>query len=225
VPHSRTDFCTFDQLAGVPVHWANWGRVGWRHLQLEFKKQLETALLDLFDCWQWGVPLGIRSGGAYPGRSPKKPGDQHWKGTAFDLSGFKFKDEKNGVWEWELVAEWKEEPREALALEAVLRRHIPQILGPHYNRAHRSHFHCDAVNVGGFQTRSPCDVRFVQACLLHFWGLDVGVNGRWNRGTIAAVTTVLEELGHPMALTSPTVWGAFLESVWRWGFGKVEEQE
>jgi hypothetical protein len=117
---------------------------------------------SLFSRWPFGVPRGILSGGAYVPKAGR-----HSKGTAFDLSGFEMEDGRR----WTLVTEWQRDKRTALAIEAVLRRFFPQVLGPWYDAAHQDHWHVDdRQEAYGYQRTSKADTSFVQASGLPMTG-------------------------------------------------------
>lgn len=205
------DLVPFDHLAGVRVHWG-WDQPGRRKLNREFLRVLESALADL---WYWhpdGIPELILSGGAYV--PPPHPPRHCW-GTAFDLSGFMWAGKK-----WELATAWRDNPRQSLAIEAVLRKSHSQVLGPWYNRDHRSHWHIDDGGAHGFQSHSRADVTFLQACLNHFWEFKTAIDGRYGPNTRTAAVEALQSIQQPPSIVMG--WGAFLEAVWRFGFGRVE---
>jgi hypothetical protein len=218
------DFVDCVELAGVPVHYGKWGRRPQRLLRADFKPMLESALEALWPLLPWGTPTGILSGGAYVPRE-KKPGDRHAIGTAFDLSGFSFADAA-GAWFWELWHKHKASPKEALAIEAVLRLHCPQVLGPWYNTAHEDHWHCDdRAGAAGFQARSKADVRFLQAALRHVWDLEPGsIDGDLGPKTLVAATRALDEIGQPEVIERPEVWRAWLNATAHGGLGIAERQ-
>ena len=188
------DLVAFRNLADVPVHWGQWGRTGERKLRKDFKAVLEVALEDLWHCLPTGKPAGILSGGAYV--PPPHPPRHSW-GTAFDLSGLLLVEhtdpELTRTREWDLIREWKRRPVDALATEAVLRLHLPQVLGPWYNAAHRDHWHVeDKEEARGFSSRSGSDVRYLQALLTHVWGLSPGpVDGVMGPRTVAAAAVAI----------------------------------
>jgi len=190
-------------------------------LHRSFLPVLEDALFSLWPLLPHGAPVGILSGGAYVDR-PITPGDRHATGTAFDLSGFRW---VGIAAPWELVRQWRDDPGGALAVEAHLRRTLPQVLGPWYDRAHRDHWHVDdREDARGFQARSGSDVRFLQASLIHVWGRKPGpVDGKLKLRTKAAVVRALDEIEQAGDLTDPGVWDAWLAATARGGLLRVEE--
>ena len=210
----------FFELAGIPVHWGRWGRTGSRKLREDFLVVLEGSLATLWDALPWGRPVGILSGGAYV--PPPHP-PRHSLGTAFDLSGLQFEDDR-GLWCWELWHKHRAEPKEALAIEAHLRRHHAQVLGPWCNKDHEDHWHIDdREDARGYSERHPSDVRFLQAALHHVWGIDCGgIDGIVGPRTLTAAHTALDQIRVGGLLTSSAVWDAFLAATVLGGLGLVE---
>lgn len=206
----------FDSLAGVPVHWGQWGSTGRRKLHRCFHAALESAMRDLWARCPWGAPDAILSGGAWV----DKPG-RHRLGTAFDLSGIRWSGQP--VFECRLTAgcrDWKR----YLAIESVLRRHLPQVLNwwqP--DKRHKDHWHVDDRPVAGFQSDSHADVSFVQACLFHLWGYgDVEIDGRYGPVTHEAVMRGLSEVAPSLSPGDSSSWDVFLRSAALAGFGLAE---
>lgn len=210
----------FDRLIGIPVHWGHWGRTGVRKLRSDFLPALEGALSELRDACppDWGELTGWLSGGAYV--PPPHP-PRHSIGTAFDLSGMQFVG-NDGTRLWELWREHKAHPEQALAVEAILRLHLPQVLGPWCNKDHEDHHHVDdREDARGFQPQHPSDVRYLQACLSHVWRLDCGgIDGKLGPRTLAAYVRASDQVG---IADSPLLsWDAFLRATARGGLGMVE---
>jgi hypothetical protein len=126
---------------------------------------------------------------------------------------------------WNLSREWKRNPREALGVEAVLRSHHSQVLGPWYDfdgsGDHTDHYHIDNGGALGFQLESKCDVRFWQACLNHFWNAGLEIDGDFGELTAHATKTALESINQAAA-PPESWWLAALEAVWRMAFNRLE---
>lgn len=225
------DLVSFSHLCDVPVHWGSWGRTDTRRLAQHWKPELETALDALFACWPWGRPDAILSGGAYVPKAGR-----HSHGTAFDLCGFAWSS--GPLAHWMLADKWNTAPKEAIAVEALLRLHLPQVLGPQYwerdkrhelhgGWRHRGHYHVDdREDAKGFQPRHSSDVRWTQWNLNEVWrpanARALALDGRWGTKTARALATALEEIGEPAVPMDGSVWQAFLEATWRGVWGRVE---
>lgn len=206
---------TFDRLCGVPVAWGRWGRTGRRKLHVDFHPAVEAALDELFAVCPWGEPREILSGGAYVPREPV-PGDRHATGHAFDLSGIDWSPRGPLLHLGSRAKRGAQSRRWLLACEAILRRTIPQVLGPWYDRAHVSHWHLDdRPGALGLQVLSGADVRFLQAALQHVHHRPVAIDSIYGPATDAALAAVLEQLDDP-------TWAGALLATARVGYGLVE---
>lgn len=207
-----------DSVAGVPIHWLRWERTGRRFIHRDFLKQLDLSLTALWDAWPFGTPTGILSFGAYV---PKPR--LHGQGRAFDLAGFEF--ESGGVrGTWEINSEWIDKPKEAVAVECILRTYLPQVLGPSYDTRHRAHWHVDDRHSAvGFSQRSKADVRFVQWALNSVWRYGnqelLKVDGLYGPKTAKAVKQSLEMIGASGSLTEDSIYYSWLNLTSKAGFG------
>jgi len=204
----------FSQLAGVDIRWGTWDRAGAREIDPNFKSVLDYALQALWDTCPWGKAKLILSQGA----RVDKPG-RHRGGTAFDLTGISWADQPIFVCR---LTESADDWARYLAIEATLRRHVPQVLNWWEPRGrHRDHWHLDDRPVSGFQPGSHSDVSFTQAAMAHLWGRPVSIDGRWGPETAAAATGCMGELGGG-DIADRSAWDAFLESTALAGFGLAE---
>jgi len=218
------DLVRFSEIAGAPIHYARapvsvYGSIGvprTPRLDREFLAKLDVCFEELWSVAPAGRGRAIVSGGCYV----EKAG-MHGAGRAIDI---------DAIW-------WPEETREPpvvtlnyprdrkryLAVEAVLRKHLGIVLDYHYNKKHWDHFHCDdSQPVGFFPTASR--VVFVQAALIHVFGVDVAHDGVWGAETEAAVELITSQLAiNSISLTAG--WLCFLDAVALTGFGICEEPE
>jgi hypothetical protein len=149
----------FSRLGGVPVKYRKQRAPS--QLQEDFLAVLDRCFSELWKVWAIpGKPQGesavrILSAGAY---AVKK--GRHGTGEAFDLDGFELGDGR--VFRLRKWGGWrKQDPRLVVALEAHLRLHIPQVLGPSYDWAHRDHWHLDnRAAAQGYQHTSRADRQF-----------------------------------------------------------------
>ena len=217
--YERPELVPFKELAGVPVHWASWGNRGTRLLERRFHVQVTEALEHLFQIHPAGRPDGILSGGAYVPDTVERYG-RHALGAAFDLSGIQWGSRRFRF--GPLVK--SQQPKKSLAVEAVARVHVPQVLGQWADDNHVSHQHWDNRKAAdGFQPTSPNDVRFLQAALIHVWGLDPGsIDGRIGPRTLVAVCKAMDQIEQPETIERPEVWREFLLATARGGLGVVE---
>lgn len=215
------DLVNFQRLAGVPVVWSSWGNFGERKLARPFLPVLEAVLADLWAHCPWGPPAEILSGGAYVDR-PQLLGDRHAVGTAFDLSGLDWRPTGGPRLRLGQAAK-RSQARLLLACEAILRRTLPQVLGPWYDADHVSHWHVDdREDVRGFQPSSRADVQFVQAALTHVHGHGMPIDGAAGPVTWEGIHDVLDDLDAPTTILDPAGWDAWLVATALVGFGRVE---
>ena len=207
----------FDRIAGVPVHYdrldppLHYGSKGdprsfaCRH---RLKDTLEACFEDLFDRWGRSSPSIILTAGTL--------GDgagAHGQGFAFDLDGF-FWDEQRFM-----MDEYPEDRAFYNGVNAHLFLHFSQVLSFHYPN-HRDHFHVDFNFSHRFRTSSNSQTFFVQSCVVHLYGKDIGatgperdgVDGVWGDQTRRGVSEALGDLGlgRRGGLTEPDVWKQFL---------------
>jgi hypothetical protein len=147
-----TALVEFSRLGGVPVTYRRQRAPS--QLQEDFLAVLDKCFEELWEVWG-ERPNAILSAGAYVAKAGR-----HGEGLAFDLDGFDFGD---GPWcklkRWGGL--WKAHRRLAICIEAHLRLHIPQVLGPSYDWAHRDHWHLDnRAAAQGYQHTSRADRRF-----------------------------------------------------------------
>lgn len=212
-----TALVAFDHLAGVPVHWGYLGRTGSRKLMPAFLATLEQALSALWEACPYGRAEAIVSAGAYVPRPPT-PGDRHSTGTAFDLVTIHWPGAPPL-----LAANALTDSRRYLATEAVLRRHVPQVLDWWQGADHHGHWHLDdRAEAAGWSPQSRSDVSFVQACLTHVLWRPVDIDGVLGPQTQAALRSVLGELLVAQDVDTPAGWAALLDAVARVGWGRVE---
>lgn len=177
----------FIEVAGVQVHWQQWGQIGSRRIEPGFLASLGCALDTLWTECPWGVPDAILSHGAYVAK-----GGWHGKGEAFDLTGIRWPGQPLFVCgDTRVNGDWLR----YIGIEAVLRRFIPQVLGWHeLSGRHRHHWHLDARPVSGFQAHSHVDVTFAQDALNRVWGEALAVDGDYGPKTRAAEARASERL-------------------------------
>jgi hypothetical protein len=185
------DLQRFETIAGVRCEYSGQGGTrgtpGIRALAPRFLAQMERAIEGVVA--RVGALEAIVSQGAYVPR-PATPGDRHATGTAFDLCGLRF---ARAV---PLDAAAAATDVRYLAVEAILRCNIPQVLDFWYNAAHNDHWHCDDRTAAvGFSSRSPADVCYWQACLAYLWDEPLEIDGVWGPVTRGATGRALAGTG------------------------------
>jgi hypothetical protein len=176
-----------------------------------FLKTLGDAFQELWRVCPWHTAEAIVSAGAYVDR-PRKPGDRHATGEAFDLVEIHWKGQEPVIASLAL-----RDSARYLAVEAVLRRHVPQVLDYWYNPDHRSHWHLDdKAGALGIQAWMRSDAVFLQAVLAHVYGYPIVIDGQVGPET----NRVLEEvLGKRAELVNQPEWFDWLTAVAEKGFG------
>lgn len=193
----------FMEIAGSQVNWQRWGTIGSRMCDPDFLQVLNCAFETLWVECPWGRARTILSHGAYV----KKPG-WHGTGQAIDITGILWKGqpafecgktEERGDW------------MRYVAIEATLRRFIPQVLGwGEKSLRHRHHWHADARPVGGFQAGSHVDVTFAQQSLNVAWLEDLAMDGKYGPKTQAAEARAMDIIGGD-GFFDDTAWVEFLK--------------
>lgn len=206
---------SFNTISTARCHWLSWGSTsGTRKLDATFLQTMEVAIGAFEKMCPLGTPTGILCSGAYWSAATGGDG-RHATGTAFDLTGLEW-----GAYRWRTV-DASQDWGFYLALEGILRLHIPQVLDwwtP--DNAHKSHWHLDDAPAAGLQLSSISDVSFLQACLQYVWGVTPGLlDGKTGPKTLAATTRVLHALGLEKEITKDEVWRTFLEATIAQGFG------
>lgn len=197
---------SFKKLAGVPTHYARppvapYGTIGQQHTfrcTNEFFAVLEDAFAELWEICPAGKPDIIVSAGA----QVSKPG-QHGEGHAFDLDGL-FWPTRSFV-----ALRFAEYPTFYLGIEAVLRRHFGTVLNHFYNADHRDHLHVDTGTLVGLR-RVRTIALFVQLMTKHVLGVEIAVDGAWDRDTDAALQRLCDEFDQPQDLHEVEDWRGFL---------------
>lgn len=214
MPSSET---TFDRLAGVPVHYdrlpppSDYGSKG-DHRSFGCRRRLEDTLNEcfegLFNLWGRGTPTIILTAGTIG-----DGGGAHGQGFAFDLDGFYWGDARF------MMDEYPQDRVFYNGINAHLFLYFSQVLSFHYPQ-HRDHFHVDFNFAHRFRTASNAQTFFVQSCVVHLYGKDIGstglegdgVDGIWGDDTKRGVNQALDDLGlgGQGGLTKPSVWMEFL---------------
>lgn len=215
---------SFDQLAGVPVHYdrlAAPNDYGSKGVQRSFnctqrlKDQLDACMTDLFATWSRGTPTIILSAGTIGDGA-----NAHGQGLAFDLDGFWWDDKRF------MMNEYPSDKPFYIGINAHLLLYFSQVLS-YYHAGHRDHFHVDFNFREGFRKDSQAQGFFVQSALRYIYGKDIGtsgpdgdgVDGKVGASTLTAITEALADAGiAATSLSDVAVWRQFLTDVRRRGF-------
>jgi len=137
------NFITFTEAAGVPIHYDrldppnHYGSRGKGPRTVRgmpiFKALLDAWMADLSASCPWGKPELLCTAGFQVDKGSEQ--NAHRRGMAFDLDSLWWPGQPPMV-----AILGTEDPR-YLAIEAGLRRHFGVVLGFHYNRQHKDHFH------------------------------------------------------------------------------------
>ena len=197
----------FDQIAGVPVHYARdpvapyGGRGKPRYFKCQdgFLTTLNSFFSELWEICPLGHAQVITSAGAYV----EKAG-QHGRGRAFDIDGLFWPD-------YDFVTfNFHSDPAFYLAVEALLHGHFGTVLAFHYNKDHRDHFHVDDGRPVGLRKNSRSHALFVQTAARYVFAIDVEIDGRWGPDTSAAFKGICESLNIVDDISAPSDWRRFL---------------
>jgi hypothetical protein len=207
----------FEYLAGAKCYWARVNEAyedyskaleGKRKLNPGFKKKLEACLIEVW--WTLGAPtpIAIVSSGAYV----KKAG-WHSKGKAFDLGAIHWEDyHLSCLGVFNDGCSTSSSMPMYLAIESVLRKHFGTVLGIHYNKAHRNHWHIDPGTKVGYWSKgfgSSTRVIFLQEVLRLVWNCKVVIDGKAGPQTNSAIR-IIRDMLHIGPLTNVDNWKQFL---------------
>jgi hypothetical protein len=201
-PASATE-ARYADVDGTPLCFWRWsdGTAGQRVEQRSFAstaafhERLVRWVRDLRDiAWRfggWGGMQRIVTAGIFV----DKPG-QHGLGQAIDIDQVAWENGSITPYWLEHASPNRLVVRRYLALDAICRRHFRYVLDGEYNAAHRDHIHMDFE--GGalhahWDSRSDCV--FTQQVLNAHMDAGLGITGRWDRPTLAALTESQKRLG------------------------------
>ena len=210
---------TFDELAGVPVHYDRsaefpYGSAGMPYTfrcQSRLEETLNDCFQELFELWPLEQPATILSAGT------TGDGDNaHGQGLAFDLDGFLIPGNRF------MMDEYPSRRAIYIGINAHLFVYFSQVLSYHYPD-HEDHFHVDFNFSYRFRTASNAQTFFVQSALRYLYAKNLGasgverdgVDGVYGRQTGAAVNQVLNDLGFSGrgGITQADVWRDFLLAI------------
>lgn len=205
---------SFKSLADVPVHYdrdrpqdyGSRGRPASYEAQQELIDRLACAFEELWTLW--GQAQIILTAGAYV----DKPG-WHGRGLAFDLDGIYWQDKVM------IAAEYPNNPKLYLGIEAILRRHMGTVLNWYYNKAHRDHWHMQWDGRQEF-IGTVSQTYFLQAALTYVYGEVVTIDGIYGPHTREALSRALDyvdlESGHIWGAQGLETWMTFLARTANW---------
>jgi hypothetical protein len=173
-------------------------------LEVEFHKQLEDCLRQLWNCHPWGKPAALVSGGCYVAKAGR-----HGEGRAIDI---------DALW-WQgasprrplVTLQAPQEPVLYLGVEAVLRQHFGTVLNYWFGHGHEDHWHVDNGQPIAWTGKPPtvhCQTLFLQAALHYVWQVpNIAIDGRLGPKTRNA----LKKLGYTLSGSTATAeWSQFL---------------
>lgn len=210
---ARPDGLTkFGEIAGAEMRWRYTrehpygdGRTGERWLLPSFLDKLTACFVELGFMCRLGAPRIIVSAGAYVAKRGR-----HGEGRALDIDALWW-TKKRGANRILVTKAFSKNPAVYLGVEAQLRRHCGTVLGYLYNRKHRGHWHIDDGSRVGYRATSYSRVLFVQASLLHIWGIDVGdLDGESGRRTRGGIHEISQRLLFSKPLSDPMTWQRYL---------------
>lgn len=183
---------SFDELAGVPVHYDRSSEAGYgtrgipftAHCTESFEDTLNNAFEELWEVCPLGEAAVITSAGAYV----DKPG-MHGKGRAFDIDGI-FWANKTFI-----TKQYPSDRPFYLAVESVLRKHFGTVLNYQYDEAHQDHFHVSTRGEPGFVADHKSRVLYLQMALTHLFDIPVSIDGIVGPETIGASRELLRRRG------------------------------
>jgi peptidoglycan hydrolase-like protein with peptidoglycan-binding domain len=213
---------SFTTLGDVPVHYNRYrpedyptrGKPYRYYCTQNFENKLDECIRELWNLNPYGKAEVITSGGAFVDK-----GGFHAKGRALDLDGI-FWSRRRFI---TLYDGYQGGNRKFyFGIEAILRKHFGTVLDYNYNADHRDHFHVDDEYSVGFRSSSLSLVKFLQAALVHVFGLSVGttgIDGDYGNNTKTAVRQALSRLGIAGDIANQSVWLQFLTGTARTAFG------
>ncbi len=182
---------TFQELAGVPVHYDRAPSAGYgtRGIPYTFHctEPFEATLHAAFEALWAACPLGtaevITSAGAYVDKS-----GLHGAGRAFDIDGIFWPDKAF------ITNQYPSDRRFYLAVESVLRKHLGTVLNYKFDAAHQDHFHVSGRGEPGFVLGHESRVLYWQMALTHLFDRPVTVDGLTGPETNGASRALLRAL-------------------------------
>lgn len=220
---------SFDELAGVPVHYDRSSEAGYGtrgipftpHSTEPFEQKLNDAFEELWEVCPLGEAEVITSAGAYV----DKPG-MHGKGRAFDVDGI-FWANKSFI-----TNQYPNDRPFYLAVESVLRKHFGTVLNYKYNESHQDHFHVSDRGEPGFVPDHRSQVLYLQMALTHLFDIPVaidGIMGPQTRGASRELLFRLELAGEEeidtdqkFHRTLDQVWSSLLDEAAQTGFRRAD---
>jgi len=218
---------TFDHILTVPITYARapvapYGTMGKGprsvRLEVEFHRQLEACLRQLWEQHSWGKPKALVSGGCYVQKAGR-----HGEGRAIDIDALWWQGTKTAPKARPLVTlQAPQEPVLYLGVEAVLRQHFGTVLNYWFGHGHEDHWHVDNGQLVAWTGKPPtvhCQTLFLQAALRYVWltpniSID-GALGQRTRGGLRA-------LGYSFsAKTATEEWPRFLDATAKHAFSRL----